>query len=216
MIATVILDFDGVVIESLPIKNEAFRELFSFAPDHLEEIVDFHVRNGGMSRFDKFRHIYAHILKEELTEEQSRKLGDRFFALSFEGVVNSPLVGGAREFLESCHEHIPLYIVSATPEPEIHEIIRRKNLGRYFVRVYGSPRTKAECIREILDFIHSSPQEAVFVGDAPNDWEAAQATGVRFIARIKPGDPNRFIALPGVEHVVSDLFELREVIAEER
>ena len=215
MIATVILDFDGVVIESLAVKNEAFRKLFSFAPEHLEEIVDYHVRNGGMSRFDKFRHIYAHILKEDLTEEQSRMLGEKYYALSFDGVVDSPLVDGAKEFLESCHEHIPLYVVSATPEPEIHDIVRRRELGGYFIQVYGSPRTKPECIREILDSTHSRPEEAVFIGDAPNDWEAAQATGVRFIARIKPGDSDRFIGLSGVERVVADLFELREVIAEE-
>jgi beta-phosphoglucomutase len=94
---------------------------------------------------------------------------------------------------------LPLYIVSATPEGEMHEIARRRDLTKYFVRIYGSPKTKAECIREILDETGALPDEALFVGDAPNDWQAAYETGVRFVARVRPGDTNRFAGRPGVE-----------------
>jgi len=215
MITTAILDFDGVILESVAVKTEAFRKLFSFAPEHLEEIIDFHLRNGGMSRFDKFKYIYAHILHEDLSDERFNWLSKRFADLVFEGVVEAPFVSGAKEFLDCYHLRIPLYVVSATPDGEIHEIIRKRRLTRYFVRVYGAPCTKIDCIREILDTTKAVPGQVLFVGDAPNDWEAAQVTGVRFIARIKPGDPNRFIGLPGVEQIVADLFELREIIAEE-
>ncbi|MCK8519384.1 HAD family hydrolase [Methanoculleus sp. 7T] len=63
---TVILDFDGVIVESIPLKTVAFRKIFSFAPEHLDEIIAFHLENGGMSRYDKFRYIYANILNEDL------------------------------------------------------------------------------------------------------------------------------------------------------
>ena len=63
MISIIILDFDGVILESVSVKTEAFRTLFSFAPEYVEEIVKFHKDNGGMSRFDKFRYIFDHILK---------------------------------------------------------------------------------------------------------------------------------------------------------
>lgn len=42
----IILDFDGVILESVEVKTEAFRRLFSFAPGHVEEIVNFHRENG--------------------------------------------------------------------------------------------------------------------------------------------------------------------------
>ncbi|NQS78644.1 MAG: hypothetical protein HQQ74_08090, partial [Methanoculleus bourgensis] len=39
-IATLILDFDGVIVESIPLKTVAFRKIFSFAsPEHLDEII---------------------------------------------------------------------------------------------------------------------------------------------------------------------------------
>jgi len=129
-------------------------------------------------------------------------------------MLTVPCVEGAEDLLEGCSHALPLYIVSATPEGEMQEIARRRGLTKYFVRVYGSPKTKAECIREILAETGASPEEALFVGDAPNDWEAAHETGVRFVARIPPGDPDRFVGRPGVEGIVANLHELREYLRE--
>ncbi len=70
MLTTLILDFDGVIVESLPLKAAAFKKVFSFAPEHLDEIIAFHLENGGMSRYDKFRYIYANILGEPLTPSE--------------------------------------------------------------------------------------------------------------------------------------------------
>ncbi|WP_214019518.1 HAD family hydrolase [Methanoculleus sp.] len=214
MLTTLILDFDGVVVESLPLKTAAFRKIFSFAPEHLDEIIAFHLENGGMSRYDKFRYIYANILREELTAEQEERLAGEYAGLIFDAMLTVPYVEGAEELLGDCSRVLPLYIVSATPEGEMQEIARRRDLTKYFVRIYGSPKTKAECIREILDETGASPGEALFVGDAPNDWQAAYETNVRFVARIPPGDPNRFAGRRGVETIVQNLHDLREYLRE--
>jgi beta-phosphoglucomutase-like phosphatase (HAD superfamily) len=53
---TLILDFDGVIVESIPLKTVAFQKIFSFAPpEHLDEIIAFHLENGGMSRYPIIR-----------------------------------------------------------------------------------------------------------------------------------------------------------------
>jgi beta-phosphoglucomutase len=208
-----ILDFDGVVVESIPLKTVAFRKIFSFAPpERLDEIIAFHLENGGMSRYDKFRHIYANILHEELNPEQEERLADEYVGLIFDAMLTVPYVHGAEDLLRDCSRMLPLYIVSATPEGEMHEIARRRGLTKFFVRIYGSPKTKAECIREILAETGASPAEALFVGDAPNDWQAACETGVRFVARVRPGDTNRFLGRPRVEGIVENLHDLREYL----
>ncbi|WP_292520358.1 HAD family hydrolase [Methanoculleus sp.] len=214
MLTTLILDFDGVIVESLPLKTAAFKKIFSFAPEHLDEIIAFHLENGGMSRYDKFRHIYANILHEPLTPKQEERLASEYVGMIFESMLTVPYTKGAEDLLRDCSSALPLYIVSATPEGEMHEIARRRDLTKYFVRIYGSPKTKAECIREILNETGASPEEALFVGDAPNDWQAAYETGVRFVARIPPGDPNRFVGRPGVERIVENLHQLREYLRE--
>ncbi|MDN7023952.1 HAD family hydrolase [Methanoculleus sp. FWC-SCC1] len=196
-------------------KAEAFRETFSFIPEHQDEIVAYHLENGGMSRYDKFRHIYENILHEDLTPEQEKRLADRYAGQIFEKMLTIPFVPGAEELLRECSRLLPLYIVSATPQGEMREITRHRNLDQYFVRVYGSPKTKAECVREILAETGSSPTETLFVGDAPQDWQAARETGVRFVARVKPGDPDRFSGRPGVEAVVGNLHELQSYIRDE-
>jgi len=78
-----ILDFDGIILESVRIKSDAFRELFSFSPDHVDEIVKFHQTNGGMSRYEKFRYYYENILNEELTDKCFSYLSNRFSELVF-------------------------------------------------------------------------------------------------------------------------------------
>ena len=205
----VILDFDGVIIESVDVKTRAFHKLFSFTPNHVNEIVNFHLQNGGMSRFDKFRYIYKNILKEPLSDEQYDFLCSRFSELVFNGVLNCPLVPGVETFLTDFSMKTSIFIVSATPEQELAEIVKQRNLQNYFKTIYGAPRTKYECIKEILANMKSSKDQAIFVGDALNDYKAAQETGVRFIGRIKPGDNNIFTNCSNIETIISDMNELK-------
>ncbi len=212
MISTIILDFDGVILESVSVKTEAFRTLFSFTPQHVDEIVQFHLDNGGMSRFDKFHYIYKNILKEDLTQKKFEELSEKFAAIVFKEVIKAPFVPGAQEFLETYHSKIPLYVVSATPEEELVQIIQKRGVSHYFKKVFGAPRKKTECISDIVKLTGSPPDSVIFVGDATNDFEASQATGVRFIGRIQPGDENRFAGLTGIEVIIPNLYELARYI----
>jgi HAD superfamily hydrolase (TIGR01549 family) len=212
MILTLILDFDGVILESVSVKTEAFHTLFSFVPEQVDEIVQFHIDNGGMSRYDKFRYIYKNILKEDLTQQKFGELSEKFAAIVFEEVIKASFVPGAQEFLETYHTKIPLYVVSATPEDELCQIIQKRGLAHYFRKMFGAPRKKTECIKEILNLTGISPDSVIFVGDAKNDFEAARAAGVRFVGRIKSGNANRFSGLSGVETVIPDLHELARYI----
>lgn len=211
-IPIIILDFDGVILESVDVKTRAFRELFSFTPQHVDEIVNFHVQNGGMSRFDKFRYFYKNIIKEPLSDEQYDFLCNRFSELVFDGVLKSTFVSGAESFLKHFSTKTSLFVASATPASELAKIVRQRGLLDYFKAIYGSPRTKQECIEEILINMNCLKENAIFVGDALNDYKAAKKAGVRFIGRVKSGDTNIFKELNGVEIVVSDLDELRSYL----
>ncbi|HUK92631.1 MAG TPA: HAD hydrolase-like protein [Methanomicrobiales archaeon] len=215
IICVVILDFDGVVLESVGIKTRAFRELFSFRPDHVDEIVDYHSRNTGVSRFDKFRYIYREILKEPLSDELFDRLSEQYAGLVVEGVVASPFVPGGREFLERYSKEIPLFVVSASPQVELESIIARRELSPHFRKVYGAPTRKEQAIREIMAITGSGPEQTLFVGDALNDLKAAAASGVRFVGRQPPEDPDRFTGVPGVESAVRDLADLSVLVERE-
>lgn len=212
MIELLILDFDGIVLESVKAKTEAFRKLFSFSPEHVDEIVEFHRENGGMSRYDKIRYFYNDILGEELTAERMKALSKKFEDLSYEEIIESPYVHGAENFIGWISEKVPVYIVSATPEEELKRIAGERGISKFFKDVYGSPGTKKDHIREILRKEGRVPENTVFVGDARNDWEAAKETGVRFIGRVYGDVPDMISGLPDVEHIIGDLDDLKVYI----
>jgi len=211
-VIALILDCDGVILESVSAKTDAFRELFSFAPEYVDEIVAYHLDNGGMSRFEKFKHIYSHILKKPLSNKRFEELSNEFSSIVYQKVMDSPFVDGSMEFLERYHNIIPLYVVSATPEKELIEVLKGRGIIHFFKEVYGSPEKKKVHLKNIIQKLHGSPESVLFVGDAKNDYDAGRGVGIRFIARIQPGEPDRFCNLPGIEFRIKDLHDLNHYL----
>ena len=59
ILKVIVLDFDGVIAETLDIKADAFAVLFADYPEHVEAIVRLHRENGGMSRYEKSTEFYG-------------------------------------------------------------------------------------------------------------------------------------------------------------
>ena len=205
-LAAVFFDFDGVLAESLDIKIRAFIALYEeYGPEILERVLAHHRTHGGVSRIQKIRYCHREMLGIQLQPEELMALGRRFSSLVVDAVVDSVWVEGARELLDGLVGRLPLFVVSGTPEPELHDIVSRRGMDDYFVSVRGSPPDKITVIRELLD-AHDLPAEQVlFVGDAMTDHDAAQATGLRFIGRVPPGEENPF---PAATAIVPDLTAL--------
>ena len=56
MVNAIIFDFDGVVLESLNVKTNAFKKLYEpYGSDISKKVVEHHLENGGVSRFDKIK-----------------------------------------------------------------------------------------------------------------------------------------------------------------
>lgn len=186
MIKAIVFDFDGVILESTDIKTDAFVELFADRPEHQEAVRAHHLANVGISRYDKFAWIYANLLQEPLDEAGSQALGARFSELVFEKVLACPFVPGAQATLDTLQGQLPLYIASGTPHDELTDIVQRRGLAGYFEGVNGSPRKKADVIREVAERHGCGVHEVLMVGDGETDYRAAQAAGSRFYARRTP------------------------------
>ncbi|MDD5680409.1 MAG: HAD hydrolase-like protein, partial [Candidatus Omnitrophica bacterium] len=171
------------------IKTNAFARLFEDeGPETVKQVVDYHLKHTGVSRFDKFRYFYKSLLKRELTDEKFKELCERFSALVMEEVVNAPYVKGGKEFLDSYSNSYKCFVASATPQREIEDIIEKRGMGRYFAGVYGAPKMKTTAVKEVISGNGLSAAEIVYVGDAMSDYSAAKDNGVRFIARIKDNE----------------------------
>jgi HAD superfamily hydrolase (TIGR01549 family) len=197
-------DFDGVVLESVEIKTVAFRRLFADHPEG-ERIVDYHLANGGISRFRKFRWFYEEVRGEPLSEAESARLGERFSELVLDEIRRCPFVPGARELLERLAPRLPLFVASGTPEDELRGIVADRGLEDVFAGVYGTPPTKAEILGRIMAERGLDAAELLFVGDAMSDFNGAAAAGVPFVGRRYEDEPSPF---PDGTFTVLDLAEL--------
>jgi phosphoglycolate phosphatase-like HAD superfamily hydrolase len=192
MIKALIFDFDGVLVESSDIKTAAFRQLFAVYPEKVDEIVEFHKKNMGISRYVKFKHIYKHILQEPLSLNDENILGERFSQLVLAEVIKAPFVKGALEFLKNNKNKYLFFVASGTPETELVSIIEQREMRSLFKAFYGSPLPKSGIIKVILSSYNLAKHEVVFVGDADSDKAAAKETGIPFVARINNGSGQNF------------------------
>ena len=184
MIRAIAFDFDGVLAESVDVKTCAYVSLFEeYGQDVIAKVVDYHMKNGGVSRFVKIRTIYDKILKKPLSEDKFKLLSEQFSNIVVDKVVAASWVPGAKDFLLRNQKQYFFFIISGTPEDELREIVRRREMSHFFNSVKGAPKDKVSLLKEVMIEYHLKPEEILFVGDAETDWCAARETGVPFILR---------------------------------
>lgn len=180
-------DFDGVLADSVEVKTRAFSELFTeFGPEIRAKVVEHHRANGGMTRNEKFIHYYKEYLNIPLDADGLDTLCREFSSLVVDEVVVSDEIPGAQNVLKKWSASVPCFIISATPDNEIIEIVDRRGLSRYFKEVLGSGRTKTENLFYLLKKNNLVPETCIFFGDAESDYRAATACDVHFYG-ILPG-----------------------------
>jgi HAD superfamily hydrolase (TIGR01549 family) len=208
MIKAIIFDVDGVLLESAEIKTRAFAELFADYPDKLPELIAYHRKNAGLSRFVKFRYFYQKLLNEPLSARKEAELSQEFSRIVLEKVLRAPLTRGAAEFLRRHGDRYLFFIASGVPEEELRGIIDQRRLGKYFREVHGTPKLKDEIIADILNRYSLKAGEVVYVGDAESDRAAAEKAGIPFVARLNSESPE----LEKCRWKVNDLTELEAIL----
>jgi len=192
----IIFDFDGVLVESVNVKTEAFGALYAdYGAAVVRQVEDYHRAHGGISRFEKFRYFQTQILGQPpLADSEVDELADAFSALVVDRVVAAPMVKGAQAFLNHARETLRLFVVSGTPTDELGEVIRRREMQQYFTGIWGSPNSKADNISALLQEHGLHADRCVMIGDALADYEGAIANAVPFLGRVAENDDNLFTA----------------------
>ena len=178
----IVFDFDGTLVESNEVKAWAFGKLYEKYGDAIvQQVIAYHREHEGISRFVKFRYWHEHLLHQTYTDEIGENLSQSYSELVLDAIIQAPYVEGALEFLENHHQHLPLFVASGTPEPELREIIACRSMNRFFQGAYGSPATKAQILQRILSEHQLRPESVLMVGDSLADWEGAKRAGTAFI-----------------------------------
>ncbi len=186
-------DFDGVLLESVAVKDKAFYNLFKDTTiQEREKILALHKRTPGIQRRDKISLLLIEALKREATLAIVNSALERFAELVWEGLMNCPEVPGVRGVLEEVSKQVPCYVVSAAPQNELRAVAEKRNFCKYFIDVWGSPPTKAELLHRIIIQESVVPEEVTLIGDKSSDLKAAQKVGTGFIGRVLSGEKTEF------------------------
>ncbi len=181
----IIYDFDGVICDSVNVKTEAFAEMYKPFGDHIvSQVVNYHLLNGGVSRYEKFKYFHNKFLGVDLDIAQINQMAEQFASLVMHRVILSDFIPGSFEFIKSRSENYLQFVCTGTPELEILKILDQRNLSSFFKGIYGSPQKKAGIIKKISSEFNIGTEEMVFFGDSMTDYDAALEMGVDFLGII--------------------------------
>lgn len=180
-----VFDFDGVILESVTNKMNAFK---AWVPEKYaafrDTFSDYNAKAFGKSRFVQIRYFYEELVKEDISEATLLTEVERFSQLNAKTILLTEWVEGIQDFIRAAYQaNYPLYILSGTPQEELENIVEKKGLTHYFKSIIGSPTTKIEGLTQIINKGGYTPKEIFFFGDANADASAAKALAVNFVYR---------------------------------
>lgn len=181
-IGSIIWDFDGVILNSAPVREKGFRSvLSSFHKEKVEELIDYHNRNGGLSRYVKFRYFFEEILGQELSKDKLQLLCKEYSKIMMLYLGDKALlIEETVSFIRREFRNIKMYIASGSDQAELRILCNKLGISDCFLGIYGSPKHKTEIVKDIIESSDISISNSVLIGDSINDFEAAQANGLRF------------------------------------
>lgn len=183
---TLVFDCDGVILNSNQVKTDAFyNAALPYGKVWAEQLVDYHVNHGGISRYTKFEYFLKHIVPQDIIakdtfESQLKTLLNTYAQLVHQGLLECEVAPGLKE-LRKLTPNTNWLIVSGGDQAELNEVFLKRKLSNLFDGgIYGSPDTKDEILsREIMKGNITLP--ALFLGDSKYDYEAALKANLDFI-----------------------------------
>jgi phosphoglycolate phosphatase-like HAD superfamily hydrolase len=181
-------DFDGVLMDSNPVRNLGFEKVLSGYPaGEVKALLDFHKANGGLSRYVKFRYFFEQIRNENISESEVQVWADKFSVIVKEMLLNkSLLINETLLWVTENYKKIPMHIVSGSDQRELRSVCEHHNISRYFRDINGSPTPKKQLVAGLLSANKYTPSQCLLVGDSINDYEAAEVNGVSFLPYNNP------------------------------
>ena len=178
----IIFDCDGVLFDSNQMKVVAFRlsaRKAGFDAEAIDSFSEWQSKNFGVSRYVAFDRLLTGEFGTVPPTATTNHLLHYYAQDVATGYLAAAETDGARELIDLL-KSFPLYVVSASNEQEVRGVLRARKLATNFRAIYGSPATKVENLRRVLDDFHEGAR-VLFIGDASADADAASEVGVNFL-----------------------------------
>jgi len=182
VIKNILFDFDGVILDSMKIRTDGFREIFSsFQKKDVDLLVDFHNKNGGLSRYVKIEYFFKKILNEEIDVQKINEIATRFSEIMrYKLIDKSLLIDPTINFIYKNYKAFNFHIVSGSDQDELRFLCDKLKLRKYFVSILGSPTAKDDLVANIIKSHKYKKSETIIIGDSINDFNSAKKNKIKF------------------------------------
>ena len=182
MIKNILFDFDGVILDSMPIRDYGFKKIFEDFDDNLvNKLLEYHNQNGGLSRYVKIKYFYNKLLKQEILEEKITNYADNFSKIMKTELVDKRyLIADTLKFIKENYKKYNLHIVSGSDEKELKYLCKELGIDSFFQSINGSPTHKNKLVEDVLVINKYMESETILIGDSINDYEAAKTNNLNF------------------------------------
>jgi HAD superfamily hydrolase (TIGR01509 family) len=207
----VIFDMDGVIIDSEPLHEQAFRDVFEemgYGRTHGVHFPDYYGRSDEALWQDFVdRHRPPHPF-EFLMESKRRRLIELIRR-------DQPLFPGLPDLVARLATRFPLALASGSPHPVIDEVLAMGGLHRFFSAVVsvtdvGRPKPAPDVFLRAAELLRKQPAECCVIEDSAVGVTSARSAGMAVIAITNslPADQLRHAT-----HVVQSYQEIEALLS---
>jgi HAD superfamily hydrolase (TIGR01549 family) len=184
MIKVIFWDFDGVLMDSNSIRDLGFESVLKeFPVAQVEQLLEYHRANGGLSRYVKFKYFFEVIQKTQISDKDIMVWAHRFSMIMKKSLVNPELlISETLDFVKNNQENYVMHITSGSDQEELRYLCRSLEIDHLFRSINGSPKPKKVWVNELIETYGYNIDECLLIGDSINDWEAAISNGIKFMA----------------------------------
>jgi phosphoglycolate phosphatase len=184
MIRVVVFDFDGTLVESNRVKEVCLHRTVAGLCGGEAALAA--ARKTGGDRYQIFQDVARKLSTTsdlEAIASQTLVLVNTYSHCCATGIIASAERRGARRALAGLSQRgLRIWVLSATPDRYLTDLLRRRGLLRWLRGSYGSSVSKEQGLRQIMITERANRNNVLFVGDGPDDQRAARVVGVKFAA----------------------------------
>ena len=173
-------DCDGVILNSNDIKTKTFYDVsLKYGHKKAKELVNYHISNGGISRYKKFKFFLENII-ENYSEIEYEYLINAYGKLLKESLKKAEISEGIFKIKERFPNAF-CAIISGSDEEELKWLFNYKKIYHIFdYGIFGSPKNKFDIFNSIFSKFNGN-EKAVFFGDSKYDYLVSTKYKMDFI-----------------------------------
>ncbi|WP_303315664.1 HAD family phosphatase [Flavivirga abyssicola] len=181
MLKAVIFDMDGVIIDSEPMHNKAYHDMFNEVGIHVSD--ELYQSFTGQSTINICKRLCDHF-NLTATPESLVALKRKYYKRFFESNSDLTLIEGVLDLIKDYHSNgLTLVLASSAAMTSINQIFERFDLNKYFVAKLSGGDLKAskphpEIFIKAAKASGFNKDECIVIEDSTNGMKAAKAANI--------------------------------------